>query len=521
MKLLFLALALIAGADYLESAVRLSGASCAEDLSQSEIERYEELARHPLDLNSASRRELLSSGLFSPYQVASLRDYISSYGEICSVTELGVVDGIGPERARDLAPFVLLEPSGPLGARPRRKLRAGLMARAADKNGTWSRAEKLSADYGGLAAAGAWKDGKPTAGYASYHGHRLVGQLTVGDFSARFGQGLLSWTGFSMTTLYTVGAFARSGSGISGSNTLSEGSAKRGAAVQLVHENADLSLLATLDGEQLAHFQYLTRRGSYGATLLHTPDALSGSLDWRTTLRKFTFFGEAALLPPSTSELDRVPWSVRAGAFYNHSYGNRAAVLLRRSPDEYAAALGAETRWASLTAEASLDRAKEKRQLRTIALANPSLSIGGATVKPSLRIHSRYRPEEQYRWRNDLRVELDVQNGPWTAHARFNALRCEGWGRLGYLEAGYKQDKTAVYLRGTLFHVDKWNDRIYSYERDSPGNFNVPAYCGRGWSAALYARWRWLSLRAATTRYPWTPDKASKYEIKFQFNLKL
>ena len=106
-------------------------------------------------------------------------------------------------------------------------------------------------------------------------------------------------------------------------------------------------------------------------------------------------------------------------------------------------------------------------------------------------------------------------------HGRYNALHCEQWAWLSYLEAGYKKEKTALYLRGTLFKVDKWNDRIYAYERDSPGNFNVPVYYGRGWALSLYARWRWLSLRAATTRYPWTPDKEPKYELKLQVNLKM
>ena len=312
-----------------------------------------------------------------------------------------------------------------------------------------------------------------------------------------------------MTNLYTVGAFARSPSGISGSNTLSEASAKRGAAVDFARGCADLSLYATLDGEQLAHFQYLTRRGSYGLTALHLPDKWAFSADWRLTLRKITVFGEAATD------------AIRAGAFYNHAYGKRGAILFRFSHDEYAAALGAENGWASITSEATLNRLKNTRQLRTVALCNPSFELGSFTLKPTIRVHSRYRPEEKYRWRNDLRAELDVQTGPWMLHGRYNALRCEQWAWLSYLETGYKREKTSLYLRGTLFKVDKWNDRIYSYERDSPGNFNVPAYYGRGWALSLYARWRWLSLRAATTRYPWTPEKEPKYELKLQLNLKL
>ncbi|MBO4465280.1 MAG: hypothetical protein J5748_01195, partial [Bacteroidales bacterium] len=397
----------------------------------------------------------------------------------------------------------------PVGARPRKRLRTDAMIRAAEKTGVRSTAAKFSASCSAYSVGLSSRDREFVSGYASRQGHRLIGQVIAGDFNARFGQGLLSWTGFTMSTLYTVGAFARSPSGLSGSNTLSAGSAKRGLAADFVFGNADLSLYATKDGEQLAHFQYLTKRGSYGLTVQHTPSTLTASADWRVTFGKLTAFGEAT------------PKAFRTGAFYNHSYGKRGAVLFRSRPEEYAAAIGGEVQWASLTGEYSYDCDKQKRQLRTVALCNPSFSVGSFTLKPTVRVHSRYRPEEKLRWRNDLRAELDAQTGPWLLHGRYNALHCEQWAWLSYLEAGYKLDKTALYLRGTLFKIDKWNDRIYSYERDSPGNFNVPAYYGRGWALSLYARWRWLSLRAATTRYPWTPEKEPKYEFKFQLNFRI
>ena len=47
-----------------ESAVLfLSGASCLEELPQDELERYQDLAGHPLDLNLAGRARLTSTGL--------------------------------------------------------------------------------------------------------------------------------------------------------------------------------------------------------------------------------------------------------------------------------------------------------------------------------------------------------------------------------------------------------------------------------------------------------------------------
>ena len=511
MKLLLLALAIVAGTDFLPNIVRLTGASCEEDLAASEIERFEALASHPLDINSASTRELTSSGLFSPYQAASIQDYISRNGDICSLAELAAVDGIGAQLASDLEPFVRLEPRGQLGALHRKRLSVDAMARVGWRSGVRTDAEKLRVSYGALSGGGAFKNRSLTSAHISYSSRRF--SLTAGDFNARFGQGLLSWTGFTMSTFYTPGAFARSPSGLSGSTTLSEGSAKRGLAAQYARGSFDISTFATMEGEHLAHAGYLTRMGSYGFTLLHTPDGMSYSADWRATVRRFTIFGEFARLGKGASAL-------RAGAFCNLAYGKRTGLLVRADSDGRGIALGAEVRGLSLTVDASRDLQKERNQLKTVALCNPSFSLGQVTIQPSLRLNSRYRPEDNYQWRNDLRAELDFSFRPWTAHFRFNAVRCEELAWLWYLEGGWKEGKSAVYLRGGLFKADKWNDRIYVYERDTPGSFNVPAYYGRGWTLSLYARWRAFSLRAATTSYPWTPDKSPKYELKLQANLR-
>ena len=60
----------------------------------------------------------------------------------------------------------------------------------------------------------------------------------------------------------------------------------------------------------------------------------------------------------------------------------------------------------------------------------------------------------------------------------------------------------AVYLRGTLFFIDEWDDRIYAYERDAPGSFNVPAYYGRGYSLSLVARQK-IRFRVLSMRIYW------------------
>ena len=103
-------------------------------------------------------------------------------------------------------------------------------------------------------------------------------------------------------------------------------------------------------------------------------------------------------------------------------------------------------------------------------------------------------------------------------------LHCINLAGLGYVETVYKTDAVTASARCGVFFVDEWDDRIYVYERDAPGGFNVPAMYGRGVWAAAYigynpARWFKIYLRAAVTSYPFMPDekkKPGRAELKLQ-----
>ena len=75
--------------------------------------------------------------------------------------------------------------------------------------------------------------------------------------------------------------------------------------------------------------------------------------------------------------------------------------------------------------------------------------------------------------------------------------------------------------------MDKWPDRIYVYERDAPGNFNVPAYYGKGWSLSFAgslrpSRRHAFYLRLSYIGYPWMDSpKPSRTEVKLQYQLSL
>ena len=133
--------------------------------------------------------------------------------------------------------------------------------------------------------------------------------------------------------------------------------------------------------------------------------------------------------------------------------------------------------------------------------------------------------------RTDIRCDIGVSDGVLSSSVRFNALICKGIGLLTYAEGGYRRGAVYAYLKGGLFRVDNWSDRIYAYERDAPGNFSVPAYYGRGfWVSAVagvkVSRWGKMYFRASYTGYPWlSPSqekkKPGKAELKVQmaFNL--
>jgi hypothetical protein len=79
-------------------------------------------------------------------------------------------------------------------------------------------------------------------------------------------------------------------------------------------------------------------------------------------------------------------------------------------------------------------------------------------------------------------------------------------------------------MRQGVFHVDDWDDRIYVYEHDAPGSFNVPAMYGRGlWTslaAGLKVSYRLrIYARTAYTGYPFMEaekKKPGKAELKLQ-----
>ena len=414
-----------------DAVLLLCGAGTLEELSEDEWERYRHLADHPLDLNACTRSAMLSSGLFSPFQAASLLDRRMRDGDILSYTELGYTDGFTPELARALSHFVVLRSRNPPGKPSVPQLHASLLlrtscsgsssvpaARAALQTAaahSTSGANSTASGKNPSAATSSFASGKndPFSGSAAFgiktaisleglldafwsarksysdrtfgpgtislaiYGKSIPGRILLGDYSARFGQGLLLWSGFSIAGFSSVQSFRRNASGLSASSSFTR--TLHGIGLDLALGRSTISAVwstpvhSTNPRLLALNYNQIFRTSSTGATLLADPGRLyAASIDFRAGLPRLSLSGEFALellpapaavaasaavpslaapavaasasvAPASAASATPQPDSpaaifVPAGllsAVWTPSYGNRLAVLARYYPQNW------------------------------------------------------------------------------------------------------------------------------------------------------------------------------------------
>lgn len=529
MRRLLLLLALSGPTGFQQALLTLTGASCVEELSEDEVQHYQSLAAHPVDLNLAGRSRLLSTGLLTPFQVASLLDYRTRTGAVLSWAELALVDGFNARFVEALREFAFLGvPEGEApGKREDRRLRQSLTLR-----GAWRPSEaaawgaKYEAALGERAAFFASvrttlsdpKPGFPTLS-AAYYGRGVLGQLVVGHFNARFGQGLVQWSGFQLSGYSSLGALRKNGTGFS--PTGSYGADLLGVAADWHFGPWRLSTAYSWTGQRpILNLERSWRTVTAGLTAT----AEAASLEARVSLPGWSLFGEVAYAW-------RRGVSALAGAYLVPSYGHRWGCLLRwygPADKRYSGlAAGYEAPSFSATLDAGWRTDTGAQQYKSVVQWQPALAWRGIGFRPALRLAGRFRPDETVPLRLELRATLGAEYGPWLLGGRYDLVRGCGWAWHWYAEAARRQPEWSAYLRGGLFKVDDWDDRIYVYERDAPGSFSVPARYGRGWSASLYLAWQpvrrhSLWLRLETVQYPWnlTP-RDGRFECRLQYRFKM
>lgn len=563
----------------------LCGADSEEELDGQEVERFAMLASSPLEINLASRSRMVSSGLMSQYQVASLMDYRSRDGDVLSVSELAAVDGFGEEYANALKPFISFASKALPGQTESgsKRLTHEALARSAVKGEAFNYGAKYRMNYGGTfefssAARTKYsdKDQFPPSAWSmnmTYYGKRRLGKVIIGDFNARFGQGLTLWSGMSMSGLSTSSSFSRRPSGLSPSWSWSGIGSHRGVAADLTAGRMVFSTFVSLPGLRSwcesgkpaeislmtgANVTRYSRNGQFSITgyCLTGPMNMSAepqggklSGDFRYSWRGVDYFGELAwdfagespgavlgvVFPLGGDwKLSSAVHSYSSDFCSDYSGGMRSWT---KTSDEHGVAIGLEKSGAFLTADLAVkDGDRSKRQVRV--LFKLPLQLTGTSVL-SIRITERFRPyEEILKYRTGARCDLDwsssglsARYGPadkpaWKIRGRIEGLLCRSLAGLTYLEGGRKTDRFSAYLRGTIFIADTWDERIYSYERDAPGNFTVPAYYGRGWSLSAVAGCKFrfgegkalkLYFRASAVAYSFMKEpKPSVTEAKIQ-----
>jgi hypothetical protein len=374
------------------------------------------------------------------------------------------------------------------------------------------------------------------------------GKLMAGDLNARFGQGLCLWNSAVFSGLTLPSAYMRKPTGIAPANSFTGSSALTGIATDICvgkwKASAVLAVpgIKTLKDVSLMPAVNVARYGACGmmsvthmmvftdvSSVFYRIPQMKTSADVSLCLKGVNVFGEAAF--------DWVNKTVATvcGTDFMASERLRMAILLKYYPskgfaDDYGLAASGEVDLRRLNGNFSFECSyfPEPKSKTTEFCCQAKLQTEWSyqlTDKFMLEL----RVKELLRtwgfsYKTDVRVGARFKSDHVSVASRFNILSCDNVGMLGYIEGGYIPGCISAYLRLGLFKVDDWDDRIYVYERDAPGNFNVPAFYGRGlWTSAYLSskpkQWLKLYLRASYISYVFMPletRKPGRAELKFQ-----
>ena len=536
-----------------EAVMRFLGSDDLQEMDADEVERLEHLFDDKARINMLSEQELRSCGLFTSYQAAVIRDYIGRHGPIRSLLELSMLDGFGEEYIARAAPFISLSVQVQGSSKVRHEIaaRAGFKWQAeSGSDGSYGFKYRINAGdrlVGSIAASRSYGSASWTpsalSGSLAWKSARRPLRVILGDFNARFGQGLTLWNNSFLTSLTTPDSFMKRPSGLAQPWSFTGNGALTGLAVEAGFGKVQISAMAALEGLKDAvlpkdppaagRFQIMPALnvawyGRYGQLSLTNvfsvplvksapKAALKTGLDAAFCIRGVNVFGEVAydwtaMIPKALAGTrfkigEKTDMAVQARAFVQEEYGLACSGMHTLSNSTLS--------WV-LDGAASSDGQQVKSQITYEKNFNERWKV-------KLRLSERVRT-----WglplRTDARADVIYAVSSWMASIRMNILNCDKTGCLSYVEGGYAGEKLTAHLRQGIFFIDDWDDRIYVYERDAPGSFNVPAMYGRGvWTSATASAKFTSSLRlyarASFIGYPFMQKKKpGKAELKLQLS---
>lgn len=490
----------------------------------------EQLMEAPLDINSATEAELAAFPLFSPFQVASLLEYREQYGSILSRGELEQVDGFNGEKVDNLLPFIVF--GGQTTIRPSTEDRVShnIALRGMGKFGAenpWGYYGKYRFRMGDRLQVGSTISSNGVSAHLKVAGVRLGDNLlircgVVGDYSVRLGQGLLIWNSFSLSGAGAPSSLLKLGGMVVPYTASSPEEAFRGVGLSLGYaERVEASLFYSEQSDRVAGGSVGFRgdRWRVGVNALASSEGGGVSIDGVCSIGRFRLFSEGAIdfdgdgailcgvVAPVTGSFEcsaLVRWyspeysakyagafssissfKDQVGGFVNMMWTPIPGIVWRGTMDVvyYPA-----PRWGVKVPSFEVESSNELEWSR----GDHELTVRGryryygyqGRHQSGVRIHYSYKPSSglygavrgEVVWNNIYKGTLS----PGVA----SYLEC------GYLSAGGKWD---VVVRGTMYHIDEWDNRIYFYERDLPQSFSVPALYRRGWDIYGYIKYAPLS----------------------------
>lgn len=486
----------------------------------------EQLMEAPLDINSATEGELGAFPLLSPFQVASLLEYREQYGDILSRGELEQVDGFNAEKVDNLLPFISFGGSSSIYPSTEERISHKIVLRGTRKfaaEDPWGYYGKYQFKVGDKLQVGSTVSSNGVSAHLKVSGVSLGDKFlirsgVVGDYSVRLGQGLLVWNSFSLSGAGDPSSLLKLGGMVVPYTASTPEEAFRGVGLSLGYADkveASLFFSEQIDRVVGGSVAFRGDRWRVGVNALASSEGGGVSVDGVCSIGRFRLFSEGAIdfdgdgailcgvVAPVTGSFEcsaLVRWyspeysakyagafssisssKDQVGGFVNMMWTPIPGIVWRGTMDVvyYPA-----PRWGVKVPSFEVESSNELEWSRgdhEVLLRGRYRYYGHQGRHQSgVRIHYSYKPSSglygavrgEVVWNNIYKGTLS----PGVA----SYLEC------GYLSAGGKWD---VVVRGTVYHIDEWDNRIYFYERDLPQSFSVPALYRRGWDIYGYIKY--------------------------------
>ena len=246
------------------------------------LDHFASLAANPVNINRATRYDLEKLFVLTPFQIEVLLDYRSRGGALLSLSELSLLNGFNERLAEFLRPFIIFGPSGGGFDRENAKFRSDFYLRSFTKLKEYAFEKKdelgppvalllkYRCSYGdkfrlnitaendmgeelfasmkrpvdffsiALSCDNVALGGKRRSGFLNNY---TLNTFVLGDYSARFGQGLVLWNSFSFGSPSNPSALCRRGAAVLPYTSAGESRFYRGAALSVSGRKIDFALL--------------------------------------------------------------------------------------------------------------------------------------------------------------------------------------------------------------------------------------------------------------------------------------